>query len=225
MYIENHQLITDEGVALDLPLLAQNAQVAVYTAPIEAEPTGYYLAIRVAGQNVISPYRESVLLGVFDLAADVDAASALQLNDAKQNAISRFNSMATEKIELGFWYEDTEVYPEPLHFSYDATDQINFGDAKQSALDYNVAVLAGVDTEGLPSSVAWNGYTDIEHQNLVVVTFNISQFNAFRNYAVMIHKDGILATARDLKAQVVVAETAEAVNDIVWPEDSNAESV
>lgn len=143
------------------------------------------------------------------------------LDEAKSAKISELDAEATAKITAGFWYADEAVFDGNLHFSFGTEDQINFSDTMTGA---TLALSAdSALAEMLPNSVTWNGYSDVEHANLVTVTFTAAQFLAFWAYAQTAHKNAILEQVREMKAAVVDAATVEAVDAVVWGEADNSD--
>ena len=118
-----------------------------------------------------------------------------QIAARKLTAIDAETSTA---ITSGF---DYTVNGEPLHFSYDASDQQNFADSA------NVAQLVMAGGEGLPADVIWNAYrnsTPDSKGELVRLTFGPADFIALYTAGALAHKATCME--RGGQRKVAVAE-------------------
>ncbi len=146
---------------------------------------------------------------------DVTPPEPPTLDEAKLAKTQEIDFIATSKITAGFWYEDASLMVTPLHFSFGTEDQSNFNSAMNGANLHLISQMTG-QSAAVPSTIGWNGYTDLEHTHIVPLVFNAEQFIQFWGYAETVHKNGILTQARALKEQVTQAATVEEVQAIVW---------
>ncbi len=115
------------------------------------------------------------------------------LEEVKISKMSDINTISSQEIIAGFWWDTPNNGR--LHFSYDEFDQLNIQSALQGA---NMALA---DVPNVPKTIEWNGYSDIEHLNLVEVTFTALEVIQFWS-ASETHKGVIMGKAKTLKEQV-----------------------
>lgn len=117
------------------------------------------------------------------------------------------NRSCEQEIIAGFWYI---VKGQRLHFSYDTFDQQNFADTS------NASIVMTMSGTSLPAQ-NWNGYIDIEHKNMVVLSLNFNEFqDLYIQGALISHKARLMEKAKTLKEQVASAMTKEQIEAIQW---------
>lgn len=107
MQITNHTLTID-SVSIDLPKLAVDTTVHVWTVPTEYRGNGYFVSAQIPGQPMEIPAcdgRETVYLG--KLALEADAAAALQAAKDAATQAAR-DSCQTVLASLATRFSDLE---------------------------------------------------------------------------------------------------------------------
>jgi hypothetical protein len=123
------------------------------------------------------------------------------LPSAKALKIRQIDAEAGAAILAGF---DYTVNGQSLHFSYDAFDQQNFADAANNAL---AALVAGQSF-----AVRWNSYDSTGV--LVSLDLDAGQFLALYQQGACAHKVARMDHARQRKAAVAEAATAQEIATI-----------
>lgn len=126
------------------------------------------------------------VLGVGDTLEYSDVLPVPPIAEIARSKLSAIDADTSAAIIAGFEYAVDGV---SYHFSYDAFDQQNFADTA------NVALLAQMGGKGLPESVAWNAYKNLQdgQGELVRLTFTAESFLALYTAGAVAHKAARMA--------------------------------
>lgn len=116
--IDDHDLIIGGNVVEELPRLAVDATVSVWSVPTEYRSNGFFVGVQRTGTPPVIPACDShsaVFLGSAPLPADPDAITAEQVAQAREQAYARINAeYASRTAQLAAGYPPTEQQSWPI---------------------------------------------------------------------------------------------------------------
>ena len=198
--IDDHNLIIGGNVVEELPRLAVDATVSVWSVPTEYRSNGFFVGVQRNGTPPVIPACDShsaVFLGSAPLSADPDAITAEQVAQARAAAHARINAEYTSRTET-------------LATDYPENEQKSWPVQVQEA---NIVLTGGTDsTPWIDAASTARGVTREYLANLIK-----AQDDAYRLY------HGTLTGTRQMLRDMInnVPDGPEAVatlNGINWPE-------
>ena len=127
-----------------------------------------------------------------------------KFENVKERALTSIDSNTSANIFAGFKYS---IANEELHFSYDQLDQQNFADTA------NACLLSKTGSEGLPTSIIWNGYK--KSGELVRLTLDTESFLNLYTQGALIHKATQMEIGGQRKSQIENCSTSEEIAELL----------